>query len=518
MTSAKCESFQEHWDDLRISRLGDELGDELSADLEAHLTDCPACREYVETLRGIQSAVDSVEMDPLLRRRLAVAASEPRHSQKRSIPLRWAWAAIPVAAAALAVFALLPPGNVDSANNAEPQIATRHGISSRTVHEAAPGDAAFVSSTSDGRRVIELFPGTALWLDGETAVQAHLEGENTARFTLSQGRVVAEIGAHKPGFRFIVDTPLGEVEARGTLFSVEVKSDDDTVVRVAEGSVEVRPKDSTKPRHLLTGGQELPIGVDAPVPANADDIQKDRCLALAECTETAEEEPVIVSKGEIRKSRTSRDDSPSSNPATKRAVSAIEQRRFDEAASLIEEVAAARPRAGVTRDLLAKLARAYRRAKLFGPAAGTYRRLIQEFPGSEAATNGLVALAQIELNTLGQADDALHHFEEYLLRSPRGYLCEAARAGRVRALSVMGRNTKITRAVGDYLGAHPQGFFVAEMLCRRADAQVRLGNCPAALRDYHRVLEAWPGSREAKKAARGLGACGETPGVTIKRD
>ncbi|MCP4680439.1 MAG: tetratricopeptide repeat protein [Deltaproteobacteria bacterium] len=504
MTSSNCNHWREAWDEYRAS----DTTIEDKERFEAHLAECPECREFIETLEGIQVAINSSKMDPLLRRRLTVAIAAEEQAPKHRIPLRLAFGVSALAAAAVAVFILVssePPSPAPS-----PKTAWAPAPSARSEAPETSPDRAEIETTKDGRRFIEVFSGTALWLDGKPELEAELDNENLARFVLSKGRVVAEVGAHKPGFRFIVTTPAGEVEARGTLFSVEVEPDGTVETRVAEGTIEVRPNDGDAPRRVLTAGQEIVLGDDSPSLASTDDLQRDRCLALLECDYPKENDARRVSKETRPHTRPSPKKS-NADARPQRAAVAIEESRFVEAADLVEQVFAERPRAVVTRDLLAKLARAYRRAKLFGPAADTYRRLINTFPGSEAATNGLVSLAQIELDTLGQSDSALSHFETYLNRSPSGYLREAARAGRVRALEKLGRMNKIPRAVSRYLAAHPNGLFVAEMLCRRGDAETRLGNCASAVKDYHRVLTTWPGSREAKKAARGLGACGETP-------
>ncbi len=509
MTCSNCNHFREAWDEYRAS----DIVEEDKEHFETHLAECPACREFIETLEGIHGAIDSSKMDPLLHRRLTVAIAADEKTRTHRAPLRLAFGFSALLAAAAAVFILVTSESPSPAPTSSGKIASAPASSAHLADAETTPKQTKIRTTKDGRRVIEVFSGTALWLDGEPEVEAELGNEDLARFVLSKGRVVAEVGAHKPGFRFIVATPAGEVEARGTLFSVEVESDGTVETRIAEGTIEVRPSGEGAPRQVLTAGQEIVLGAESPTAASTDNLQRDRCLALRECEYQRENQARLASEKTQPHAR------PTQRPVTKsvndiktqRAATAIEESRFTEAADLVEQVVAERPRAVVTRDLLAKLARAYRRAKLFRPAADTYSRLIDKFPGSEAATNGLVSLAQIELDALGQSDDALSHFEAYLDSIPSGYLCEAARAGRVRALEKLARIDRIPRAVSSYLAAHPDGLFVAEMLCHRGDAETRMGNCAFAVKDYRRVLATWPGSREAKKAARGLGACGETP-------
>jgi ferric-dicitrate binding protein FerR (iron transport regulator) len=505
MTSSICTEFRREWDELQSLALAPEKQEQLNL----HQASCPACREFTQTLNSLKQAVDSSKMDPLLKRRLNIAVSKSQKPYAKKRITRWSWIVGPVAAAAAVATLIVVAQTPDPTNTPAQAVA----ISQAPKTDAPVSVPAVVQTTDDGRRFIEVFAGTALWLDQDVQVVTEVLNTHTARFRLSNGRVVAEIGAHKPGFRFVVATPDGEIEARGTLFSVEVSATEATRARVAEGTIEVRPEGAGLPFAVLTTGQEISLNSSVVASAVAVDLADDRCLALGECEEAKIATAIVQPETEKQATvptRSKKNDQDIGS-TTELAAQAIKERRFDEAKNLFDQVAAQKPRSDNTRDLLAKLARAYRRAKLFDPAADSYHRLINEFPGSEVATNGFVALAQIELKALGQADAALSHFEAYLQRTPKGYLCEAARAGRLRALNQLGRSTDILRASSDYLDSHPGGFFIAETLCYRGDANVRLNNCGAAISDYQKVIQSWPGSREAKHAAKGLGACGETP-------
>jgi TolA-binding protein len=250
------------------------------------------------------------------------------------------------------------------------------------------------------------------------------------------------------------------------------------------------------------------LGEAAPVAAADVDLRRDACLSLG-CTSadrvgSDRDAPVSASV-------TSTGAGPAGGLAEKTAdaTRAIEERRFDDAARLVDEITRTNPGSAAGPELLSKLARAYRRAKLFRPAADAYRRLIAEFPGTNAAVNGLVALAQIEQDALGDPTAALLHFEQYLSSRPSGFLAEAARAGRVRALSRLGRSQSVIGATGEYLASHPGGVSSAEMYRRRGDALARLGRCAEAKRDFSKVIDGWHGTAEAERAAAGLAACGE---------
>jgi hypothetical protein len=162
-------------------------------------------------------------------------------------------------------------------------------------------------------------------------------------------------------------------------------------------------------------------------------------------------------------------------------------------------------------ELLISLARAYRRARLFGPAVEVYERLIARHGSTPEAANSLVALGQLELDSLGRPAAAAERFADHVRRAPDGYLAEAARVGRVRALHRLGGGAPCIEAADDYLQRHPGGPAAAEVLRLRGESRAGLGRCAEAAADFRTVLERWPGSRDAERAAEGLARCGAAP-------
>jgi len=488
-----CEHLRASLDDFRRG----ELNDEERFALQSHLDSCAGCRELVDKLDLMRRAVERSEMDPIQERRLLVAIGNRALPERR--PLRWGLVLVPAAAAA-AVIALVMTGTTTpepTATQAEP------------ARTATPGEqpvtaSVYTSGLAGERQSIAVAHGTNLWLDGEAAVHVESLSSRLARFRLARGRVVAEVGPRIPEARFVVATPHGEVEARGTLFSVEVDSER-VRVRVVEGLVEVRSDDDGA-SHLLGPGEEMALDDEIPVAAAEADLRRDVCLALG-CTSA---DRVGTDRSEPVPATTSAAGTASGLAAsTEDAARAIAERRFDEAARLVDEIARKNPGAAAGPELLSKLARAYRRAKLFGPAADAYRRLDAEFPGTNAAINGLVALGQIEQGALGEPASAVAHFDSYLALQPTGFLAEAARAGRVRALGKLGRSGELVGAANEYLSRHPGGASAAEMHRRRGEALARTGRCAEAKEDFEKVISGWHGTAEADRAAAGLAACGD---------
>ena len=89
-------------------------------------------------------------------------------------------------------------------------------------------------------------PSASARVDGVAARYEHTRRGNVERVTLTDGTVSIHVPHREPGERFIVTLPDGEVEVRGTTFSVTVEAGVTRAVRVSEGRVALR----------LTGAEE----------------------------------------------------------------------------------------------------------------------------------------------------------------------------------------------------------------------------------------------------------------------
>lgn len=79
--------------------------------------------------------------------------------------------------------------------------------------------------------------------------------ESTSRVTLRTGTLALHVEHVEPGARFVVTVPDGEVEVRGTRFTVDVADGRTQAVHVTEGVVEVR---LTGFRGVLRAGESWP--------------------------------------------------------------------------------------------------------------------------------------------------------------------------------------------------------------------------------------------------------------------
>lgn len=145
-----------------------------------------------------------------------------------------------------------------------------------------------------------------------------------------------------------------------------------------------------------------------------------------------------------------------------------------------------------TIDELSRSAREHRRAREFTLACDDYQQLRDRYPDSPEAAAGPIALGQMKLSAMGQPDEAVDHFREYLAASPDGDLAEDARVGEIRALAALGRHQEADEACVLYLRWHPHGSASAEVMHYRADALLALGRDELALDVYRELLDGWP--------------------------
>jgi hypothetical protein len=87
-------------------------------------------------------------------------------------------------------------------------------------------------------------------------------------------------------------------------------------------------------------------------------------------------------------------------------------------------------------------------------AAAKYGELVHEYPSSAEARSGMLSLAELQLEHLGDAEAALALADRYLAGGA-GTLAPEARETRVRALRSLGRRSEERAAIAELLKAHP---------------------------------------------------------------
>ncbi len=270
MTPAGCARFAELVNAL-------ECGATLSAAdhvfLAEHTGDCPDCAGRVAggaSLGGVTSAL-AVDAGPNGPDELAAVedngVARPRPPEPsdgddggRAAGAPWLhWLALAAGALLLLVGILA----YRASRRADPGVRLRitaadgSGASSSLDAQIAAGAELVAGS---GRLCGRLDPGVDLCLAPAGAARVEPSVGADHRVTLLRGRLVAALGALPPGERFAVGTPLGEVTALGTVFSVSLV-DDDVVVAVLEGRVAAPGE-----RKVIEGERlSLSRGVVAPI-------------------------------------------------------------------------------------------------------------------------------------------------------------------------------------------------------------------------------------------------------------
>ena len=272
MTQVGCKWMAAHLDEYIAGGCTQEERE--SAAL--HLAVCVDCFENVQMWSFLKVEVPRAPLpplSPLAERRIlsnrageATAGLNNRGARGRAV--------VPVAAAvaAVVIVALVSFGRTPSsvpaagaASSSPPEVSRIDENSKRS--EARSLKAALdgtIRRDASGRRYIDVAPGTALWLAEGAAVEVDALDDTQARFRLTRGWVVADIGPVPQGFRFVVSTKAREIEARGTVFSVEVNDTGSAGVRVAEGTVEVRDRSRRRETQIIRAGQALAPSDAAP--------------------------------------------------------------------------------------------------------------------------------------------------------------------------------------------------------------------------------------------------------------
>jgi anti-sigma factor RsiW/TolA-binding protein len=486
--------------------------------VELHLAGCDACREAAEIWAGFADALGSAELDPLpplVERRIAKAAADARQPRVTASTRRTRVAIAIAAALGIAAgiaLVLVLTGTADEQVEQRLPVAEKEAAPEPEEPEAVaerPTTGVLVAASGRGRQQITVDEVTSLWAEEGSKVSVERLDQRFARFRLASGRVVAEVGPHPDGdYRFIVATPSGEVEAKGTIFAVEVLPGGAELTRVIRGVVEVRSLEDEGERFEVRAGESGAIGGSSPAPLDSAAIERDVCL-LRGCG--PEPEPAAV-EPEVAAAAAEPDQAPQSGGGAAGASTKPAKVASTKGSGAPAQAAPKEPSKQTWEvETLVALALSHRKAGMYPMAAETYRTLIRKHGGSAAAKNALVSLGQLELVELARPKEALNQFERYLTLAPGGLLAEEARLGRVRAYARMGRSQDVIGAASDYLRLHLGGYAGAEVTRLRGDARRQVGDCLAAIEDYRQVQSLWPTSKENARAAKGLAACRAEP-------
>jgi ferric-dicitrate binding protein FerR (iron transport regulator) len=476
--------------------IGEVVTEEERRFQRAHEATCQSCADEAAVWRSLDgTALDSVLDDRALEQVL-LAARAPRmdgapSSIRRASPARRR-TAVGLAlgacalAAAIAVMArrpsLAPTADIEQREPA-PAVVPFEPLPPGPPTLAPATETRIASGPSPTCRMIS--PGATACLGAGSEVTTARLVSPRRLLDLVRGRVVVSLAPQAPGTSFGVATRAGTVTAVGTIFSVEILANGDTMARCERGEVVVQATGSATQQRLLAG-EQLRIGdAHAATPLPVSDRRRDLSLLTyrddrpavrGEKSEVAEREerssgrneksaeasrgPSEASRGPSESPRNPAEPSPAANlpaPATTPAPAA---------ATAPPRAAEPGARAPV-RDLLGR-ARALRTQGAFREAADAYRAAYASDPRGAEGRTALVALGGLLLSELNDPAGALAAFDSYL-GGQKGALAQEAEFGRIRALRALGRFESEKAAIQSFLVAHPEGPD-AQVLRRRLES------------------------------------------------
>ena len=466
--------------------LGEIVTDDERRFQRAHEATCRACSDEAAVWRSLDgAALESVLDDAMLEKVLAAARAPRQYDAPSSIRRATSSRRRSIVGAAIGACALAAAvAFMARRPHLAPTVATQtEPLPAPVVApvEPAPPSTAVLAPVAEARVAAGTSPTCRMLSPGATACLGAGSEVTTTRLVLPRrlldlvrGRVVVSLAPQAPGTSFGVATPAGTVTAVGTIFSVEILANGDTIARCERGEVVVQATGSTVEQHLLAG-EQLRIGdTRSAAPLAQHDRRRDLSLltyredrpSRGEKAELAEREERGSSRNE--KSEVARNE-PRNVPEPSRAQ---EPSRTAEpsapAATPAPAAPAATPRAaGPVRDLLGR-ARALRAQGAFREAADAYRAAYASDPHGAEGRTALVGLGGLLLSELNDPAGALQAFDNYL-GERKGVLTQEAEFGRIRALRALGRYESEKAAIQSFLVAHPEGPD-AQVLRRRLES------------------------------------------------
>jgi tetratricopeptide (TPR) repeat protein len=498
-----CKWIFDHRDNFINGKLSKEELDKI----EKHIKTCEYCRNFLYFYSAAKPAVENIKLAPMRKRRLNVKLeNKKRLSNFADNKKNRKTAAVKIIGFAASVTIVLLSGlffiltAISTSNTNEPAILKNDNKKSsfKNLKESI-SEAQSSVALPEKQNSIKLQPAKTIAaekkplsyklkanakisLDSKTKVHIIKDTLKYVKLHLLKGHLVSTIYHSKIHHEFIVETKLANIKATGTIFSVEIKNNGQEFVRVIKNSVKVIPHNKTT-SVTIKKGEELIIGNTFATLATEKAIKADLSLANSadDFNKSASPEKRPDSQ-RLKSAEHQRDDFNKSASPEKRhikagniqtstkAINAIDNLNFNKVENILNNRQAEPLSAKERINILNRLARRYREAKNYEKSAKTYARLSKEFPKSDAAVNGLVSLAQIEQNSLGNVKIAILHFKQYLKKRPGGILEEAARVGIIRALFRLKKYDEVIKESDKYLAIFSKGVSRHEIINKRAAA------------------------------------------------
>lgn len=403
--------------------------------------------ELWNEMANLDTGSDEVSSLRIADRAVEIASKKAPSRSSRT----WMWAAGGVVAAAAAGALFISSGQSDQKSALLELSLGDVSVAGARVEMGARIGAGKEVTIAHGAACLALEPKMHACFREGSVVKLSTLGAPQRRLDLVSGRVDVALAPLPAGERFSIVANGTWSTAVGTAYSVEVLANGAVETIVHEGKVRVGGENTgdlviAHKIGLSQGGVKVEDLGDHARTETAD------WKALSQVAERSIEAPIPVAETPAADTV----EAPANpEPSVAAGPSKIEGSRA--APKTIEPPASAA-------ELLA-LARQALREKRWADAATSYRSIVGTFPSSPEAHTVLVPLANLEVDRLGQAAQALNHLDTYL--STGGSLVVEARLAKVRALRALGRTSDEAKAIDEFLAAHPKSLEAESLKQRR---------------------------------------------------
>lgn len=408
---------------LLEKRMSEEpLSGEEQQRVRQHLNDCPRCREFVLLTSSLSRFTEAVsdtedELDAAVRNVMS-RVRRNRAAGRRTLA-RWvAVGGAAAAAAILATFFVQPfAGKAPLAPEAFPCVPVEP---------------------------VEVVSGVYMSYCDSEEPGAIIENGGEVKVTLRSGTVGLFIDPRRPNKRkAAVETPLAEVRAKGTVFTVRVDREDE-LVEVFRGIVEVVPAGNDAAAYEVEAGHGAAIREGRPFRLSAPRTAPLKRTLLA----------AAVAADDVRDREGER-----SEAEEKEGMSA---EAGTDGTEVLSGTAPPRgtngtpKRSGASIDSLIQQAQSCLIGRDWTCAESRYQEVLRRYSGRPESLAVLISLAKIELRHLNAPQKALFHYKTYQLRAPAGPLSEEAQYGIAASHGRLGNREKEEEALRDFISAYPR--------------------------------------------------------------
>lgn len=296
-----------------------------------------------------------------------------------------------------------------------------------------------VTTAKGGTSLLALPSGIVMWMESESEMYVAKPDIDHLNVVLKSGKVVFSVDPRRKGPTFAVSTAMGQVEVKGTVFSV-LASGKQMEVKVLRGKVMV--SDGPVGRRSVVAGGGLSIPSERRWRLSPRERRME-FVALAHYGAEIGESAGTVSPPAVEVPQQS---PPSLNPldGASSALTSGKSKTSRETGADFKRTELRHE--DVSLKQLTRQIRTLRRAKQWQNAAVTYRQLITRYPNTNEGRAAVVALGDIQLTMLNRPRDALASYELYLDSGIKTLELEAL-YGKARALRVLGRTADEKRVL-----------------------------------------------------------------------